>query len=191
MKKPFGFIASLCLAGAVVYAGPALAVQANPAPTPAPAPAASLTTGTNVHDSAGEVVGKIAQVEGGKVAVAVGDRGIVVPANAFVQTPKGPALNVTKAKLLASVAQAARENDAAVGAALKVGADVRSAGGSAVLGQVKAVAADSALLTTGAGDVTVPRSVLFVSNAGLATTLSAQQFATAVAQSKAAAAPSN
>ncbi|MBU0864836.1 MAG: hypothetical protein KJ789_09080, partial [Alphaproteobacteria bacterium] len=41
------------------------------------------------------------------------------------------------------------------------------------------------------GDVTVPRSVLFVSNAGPATTLLAQRFTTAVAQSKAAAAPEN
>ena len=59
MKKPFGFIVSLCLAGAAVNAGSAIAAQGNASPTPA-APAASLTPGTNVHDSAGEVIGKIA-----------------------------------------------------------------------------------------------------------------------------------
>ena len=104
MKKPFGFIASLCLAGAAVHGAPALATQGNPAPTAAPA--ATLTPGTKVRDSAGEVVGTIMQVEGGRVAVAVGNNGIVVPANAFMQTDNGPALSVTKAQLVASVQQA-------------------------------------------------------------------------------------
>lgn len=189
MKKPFGFIASLCLAGAAVYAVPVLATQENPAPAPAPtaAPAATLTPGTKVLDSAGEVVGTIVQAEGGRVAVAVGNNGIVVPAGAFVQTNKGPALNVTKAKLVASVAAAAKENAAALNKELKVGANVSSAGGNAVLGQVKAVADDSAVLATGQGDVTLPRSVLFATKTGLAANMSADQFAAAVAKAKGAA----
>lgn len=187
MKKPFGFIASLCLAGAAFHAGPVLATQENPAPAPAPAaaPAATLTPGTKVLDSAGEVVGTIVQAEGGRVAVAVGNNGIVVPANAFIQTNKGPALNVTKAKLVASVA--AKENAAALDKELKVGANVSSAGGNNVLGQVKAVADDSAVLATGQGDVTLPRSVLFATKTGLAANMSAEQFAAAVAKAKGAA----
>ena len=68
------------------------------------------------------------QVEGGRVAVAVGNNGIVVPANAFMQTDNGPALSVTKAQLVASVQQAAQENAAALDKELKVGANVSSAG---------------------------------------------------------------
>ncbi len=185
MKKPFGFIASLCLAGAAVHGAPALATQGNPAPTAAPA--ATLTPGTKVRDSAGEVVGTIMQVEGGRVAVAVGNNGIVVPANAFMQTDNGPALNVTKAQLVASVQQAAQENAAALDKELKVGANVSSAGGNSVLGQVKAVNADSAVLATGTGDVTLPRSLLFATKTGLAANLSGKQFAAAVAKAKGAA----
>ncbi len=187
MKKPFGFIASLCLAGAAFHAGPVLATQDSSAPAPAAAPAATLTPGTKVLDSAGEVVGTIVQAEGGRVAVAVGNNGIVVPAGAFIQTDKGPALNVTKAKLVASVTAAAKENAAALDKELKVGANVSSAGGNNVLGQVKAVADDSAVLATGQGDVTVPRSVLFATKTGLAANMSAEQFAAAVAKAKGAA----
>ncbi|OHD05815.1 hypothetical protein [Sphingopyxis sp. RIFCSPHIGHO2_12_FULL_65_19] len=185
MKKPFGFIALLCLAGTAVYGAPVLAAPGNPAPTAAPA--SMLTPGTKVHDSAGEVVGTIVQVEGGRVAVAVGNNGIVVPANAFVQTGKGPALNVTKAELVASVQQAAQKNAAALDKELKVGANVSSAGGNSVLGQVKAVNADAAVLATGKGDVTLPRSMLFATKTGLAANLSGKQFAAAVAKAKGAA----
>lgn len=193
MTKPFGFIASLCLAGAAFHAAPVLAAQDNPAPAPAPtaapsaAPAATLTPGTKVHDAAGEVVGTIVQVEGGRVAVAVGNNGIVVPANAFMQTNKGPALNVPKAELVASVQKAARDNAAALDKELKVGANVSSAGGNSVLGQVKAVNTDSAVLATGKGDVTMPRSMLFATKTGLAANMSGKQFAAAVAQAKGAA----
>ena len=185
MKKPFGFIASLYLAGTAVYGAPVLAAPGTPAPTAAPA--ATLTPGTKVHDSAGEVVGTIVQVEGGRVAVAVGNNGILVPANAFVQTGKGPALNVTKAELVASVQQAAQKNAAALDKELKVGANVSSAGGNSVLGQVKAVNADAAVLATGKGDVTLPRSMLFATKTGLAANLSGKQFAAAVAKAKGAA----
>ena len=82
---------------------------------------------------------------------------------------------------------AAKENAAALDKELKVGANVSSAGGNNVLGQVKAVADDSAVLATGHGDVTVPRSVLFATKTGLAANMSAEQFAAAVAKAKGAA----
>jgi hypothetical protein len=185
MKKPFGFVATLCaLCALPMTASAALAQQ--PA---AVQPVASVAPGAKVYDNAGQQVGTVAQVAGDKVAVAVGNNGIVVPLQALVQTEKGPALNVSKAELISSVEQSVKENAAALNTVLKVGADVRSAGGSKVLGTVKQVGDNSATLATAAGDVKMPRNVLFVSKAGLAANLTAGQFDEAVRNSKASSAP--
>ncbi|QDX26131.1 hypothetical protein FPZ54_08920 [Sphingomonas suaedae] len=184
MKKPLGFIAALCAAAA----GPVFAPSTLAQESVAPAPLSSLVPGKKVYDNAGEQLGTVAHVDGDKVAVKVGNTGIVVPAGAFVQTDQGPALNVAKASLIQSVQQAAKENAAALNFALKVGADVRSAGGSTVLGTVAEVGENSATLSTAEGPIKMRRDVLFVSKAGLAANLTAAQFAEAVRQSKAASA---
>lgn len=185
MKKPFGFVATLCALGAVPMAG-STALAQQPA---AVQPVTSIAPGAKVYDNAGQQVGTVAQVAGDKVAVAVGNNGIVVPLQALVQTEKGPALNASKAKIVASVEQSVKENAAALNTALKVGAEVRSAGGSKVLGTVKQVGANTATLATAAGDVKMPRNVLFVSKAGLAANLTAGQFDEAVRNSQASSAP--
>ncbi|MDR7062459.1 MULTISPECIES: hypothetical protein [unclassified Sphingopyxis] len=185
MEKPFGFVATLCALGAVpIAAASALAQQ-----SASMQPVASIAPGAKVYDNAGQQVGTVAQIAGDKVAVAVGNNGIVVPLQALVQTEKGPALNASKAEILASVEQSVKENAAALNSALKAGAEVHSAGGSKVLGTVKQVGDNSATLATTAGDVKIPRNLLFVSKAGLATNLTAGQFEEAVRKSLAASAP--
>lgn len=150
MPKPSGLLAALFLAGAALSAVPAAYTQEV-------APAASLTPGTKVYDQNGEVIGQIVKVMGDKVAVAIDGNGLVVPKGAFLKTKKGPALKAPKEKILA-VLREAETDAAAVDGALKPGAEVRSADGTAVLGKVKALAPQGAVLTTREGNVTMPRA---------------------------------
>lgn len=184
MKKPFGFVAALCALGAIP-----MAASAALSPQPATAqPGASIAPGAAVYDNAGQQIGTVAQVSEDKVAVAVGNNGVVVPRQAFIQTEKGLALDVSKSELIAAVEKSARDNAAALDSALKAGAEVRSAGGSKVLGTVKRVGENSATLATATGDIKMPRNLLFASEAGLAAKLTAAQFDAAVRQSQAASA---
>ena len=182
MPKSSGALAALCLIGAALSAVPA--VQAQEA-----ASSASLTPGTKVYDQAGEEIGQIVKVEGDKVAVAVNGSGLVVSKSAFLMTKKGPALKAPKAKIFA-VLKEAEADAAAVEGALKPGAEVRSADGAAVLGKVKAMAPQGAVLTTRDGNITMPRAAFFLSDKGLAVKVTKEQFVAGVraarAQKKAA-----
>lgn len=168
MAKHFGLITALCLAGAALVAGPAALAQEA-------APATSLTTGTKVYDQNGEEVGQIAKVSGDRVAVSIDGNGLVVPKSAFVKGGKGPALKAPKAKILAVLRQA-EADAAAVGGALKPGAEVRSADGAAVLGKVTALAPQGAVLSTREGNITMPRAAFFLSDKGLAVKVNERQF---------------
>jgi hypothetical protein len=178
MTKPLGLAALLCLTAAALPLAPAAAAQSGTA-----VPATALTPGTKVYDSAGEPVGTVAKVSGDKIAVAIDGNGLVVPRDAFVQTDKGPALKATKAKILAVLNEAERDAEA-VEAALKVGAEVRSADGAAVLGKVKAVTPQGAVMSTEQGDITMPRAAFFLSKSGLAAKVTAKQFADGVKQAR-------
>ena len=168
MSQPSGPLAALCLAGAALFASPV--VEARDA-----APTVSLTPGTKVYDQNGEEVGQIVKVAGDKVAVAIDGNGLVVPRDAFVKSGKGPALKAPKAKILA-VLKEAEADAAAVDGALKPGATVHSADGAAVLGKVKAIAPQGAVLTTGEGNITMPRAAFFLSAKGLAVKVNEKQF---------------
>lgn len=174
MPKPFGLLASLCL----VAVAPATAMAQGAAP------AAALTPGAKVYDNAGEEVGTIAKVAGDKVAVSIDGNGLVVPKDALVDGPKGPALQAPKAKILAVLEQAEKDA-AAVEGALKPGAAVHSADGKDVLGTVKSVSPQGALLTTGQGDITMPRSAFFLSDKGLAVKVTKQGFVEGMKAAKA------
>ncbi|PAL23647.1 hypothetical protein [Sphingopyxis sp. GW247-27LB] len=178
MTKTPGLAALLCLTAATLSAAPALAAQEG-----ASVPATALTPGAKVYDSAGEQVGTVAKVAGDKVAVAIDGNGLVVPRAAFVQTDKGPALKATKAKILAVLHEAERDA-AAVEAALKVGAEVRSADGAAVLGKIKALTPQGAVMSTGEGDITMPRAAFFLAKSGLAVKVTAAQFAEGVKKAR-------
>lgn len=160
MSKPFGAFAALCLAGATPLAAPSAQSQEAVAP-------ASLVVGTKVYDQNGEEVGQIAKLSGDRVAVSIDGNGLVVPKKAFVKSAKGPALKASKAKIVAVLKQA-EADAAAVDGALKPGAEVRSADGTAVLGTIRAMAPQGAVLTTSAGNITMPRAAFFLSERGLA-----------------------
>jgi len=169
---------ALSLSAAILAASPAQAVQKSGAVA-----ATELTPGTKVYDVDGKEVGTVAKVSGDKVAVAIEGNGLVVPRAAFVQTDKGPALKATKAKILAVLHEAERDA-AAVDAALKVGAEVRSADGAAVLGKIKAITPQGAVMTTGEGDITMPRAAFFLAKSGLAVKVTAAQFAEGVKKAR-------
>ena len=169
MPKPSRILAILCLAGAPLSGVPAAQAQGASS-------AASLTPGTKVYDQGGEEIGQIVKVEGDRIAIAIDGNGLVVPKGAFLMTGKGPALKAPKAKILA-VLKEAEADAAAVDGALKPGAEVRSADGAAVLGKVKAMAPEGAVLTTSEGNITMPRAAFFLSDKGLAVKVNEKQFA--------------
>jgi hypothetical protein len=181
MPKPYGPIAALCLASAITLSGPG--AQAQEA-----APAASLVAGAKVYDENGELVGQIAKVSGNRVAVSIDGNGLVVAKNAFVKSAKGPALKAQKAKIVAVLRQA-EADAAAVDGALKPGAEVRSADGTAVLGNVAALAPQGAVLTTSEGNITMPRAAFFLSEKGLAVKANEKQFLEGVRAARAQKAP--
>ncbi|SKB25161.1 hypothetical protein [Sphingopyxis flava] len=176
MTRVFGLALSLC--AAILAAGPAQAVQKSSAVA-----ASELTPGTKVYDVDGKEVGTVAKVSGDKIAVAIEGNGLIVPRAAFVRTDKGPALKATKAKIFAVLHEAERDA-AAVDAALKVGAEVHSADGAAVLGKIKAITPQGAVMTTGEGDITMPRAAFFLAKSGLAVKVTAAQFAEGVKKAR-------
>lgn len=183
MRQFASFLTSLSLGMAVAIAAPAMAQTSDQA-----AAKVNLAPGTVVFDSEGVEIGKISSASGPNVAVAMaGDRSVTLPGNAFGATDKGPAITITLAQLTAAVDKMAADQKAAVVAALQPGADVLSAGGTAIVGKIKLADADGAVVTTPAGDVRLPHAAFFMSDAGLATSFTADQFTSAVAEAKAAA----
>ncbi|WP_052071750.1 hypothetical protein [Sphingopyxis sp. MWB1] len=184
MRKFAALITTLSLGTAALSAAPALAQDA------AATAETKLAVGTKVFDSEKAELGTISAVQGANVVVDLGaGKQVTVPGNAFGMLEQGPTIGATKAQVLAAVDQAAAANDAKLNSVLVVGADVLSAQGAAVIGQVKLVEADGAVLTTPQGDIKLPRNALFVNAQGaLATSFTADQFNEAMAQASQAAA---
>lgn len=182
MRKRASIISSLSLALAVAAAAPAVAQD------DAVAAAIDLSPGTVIYDSTGAELGTVKDKADDNVIVAVGDRSVTLPAAAFGQTEKGPALGLTLADMNAALDKMAADADAALAAALQPGTDVRSADGAAVLGKVKAADAGSVVVGAAGGDLKIPRNAFFMSQAGLAVSFTAEQFATAQQQAGQAAA---
>src|SRR3546814_20424227 len=86
---------------------------------------------------------------------------VTLPANAFTQGDKGPAITITLAQLTAAIDKAAADNAAALTSALQSGADIRSAGGTAILGQVKLVHATGLIVTPPPRQVQQPQNPFF------------------------------
>ncbi len=182
MRKFASLMTSLSLGLAAAAGAPALAQQA-----PAATAAVKLEVGTTVYDSEGAEIGKVTTNDGTNVVVMLGDKQVGLPITSFGQGEKGPALGITVAQLLAGIEQQAAAAGAALDAALQPGADVRSAGGTTVVGKVKLVDADGVGVTTAQGDVRLPKSAFFMSPQGLATSFTAEQFAAAIAEATAGA----
>lgn len=154
----------------------------------------ALQPGADVRSANGTaILGKVklAVADGVVMTTPTGD--VKLPRNAFFVGQAGLATSFTAqqfADAMKQVNTAAAADDAAVAAALKPGADVRSLKGAAVLGKVKSASADAVVVTTPSGDdVSLPRSAFLMSPAGLAAAYTADQFAAAVAQATGAPAP--
>lgn len=173
MRKIAGFVTSISLGLAMVAASPAHAQQAEAAAQVA------LTPGAIVYDSEGAEIGPIASVVDPNVVVTMDGNPITLPGNAVGKTEKGLAIGITRAQLKAAVDQAAAANAQALQSALVPGTAVHSAGGSAVLGQVKLADAEGVVIATPTGDVKLPKHAFFMSSAGLATSFTAEEFAEA------------
>lgn len=184
MRKIAALVTTLFLSTAMAAGAPAKAQDA-------PAAAASgpdLSPGTIVYDSEGAAIGPIASEAGDNVVVTLNEKPVTLPKNAFAKGKKGPAITITVAQLSAAIDQAAAANAQALEAALKPGAEVRSANGSAVLGTVKLADASGVVVTTPSGDVKVPRNAFFVGQSGLQSSFTAEQFAAAMQQASQASA---
>ncbi|WOF44524.1 hypothetical protein KNJ79_06260 [Sphingopyxis indica] len=181
MRKIAVLLTSVSLGLAAVAAAPTMAAAQDAA-------GPNLTAGTTVYDSEGTEIGPISSVSGSNIVVTMNGKPVTLPANAFTQGDKGPAITITLAQLTAAIDKAAADNAAALTSALQPGADIRSAGGTAILGKVKLVDATGVVVTTPTGEVKVPKNAFFVSQQGLATSFTAEQFASAVAQANQASA---
>ncbi len=185
MRKIAAFVTSLSLGMALAAGAPAMAQDAAAA---APADGPDFTPGTTVYDSEGAEIGPVSSDAGDNVVITLNGNPVTLPKNAFTKTDKGPAITITLAQLTAAVGQAAAANEQALAAALVPGADIHGANGTAVLGKVKLVEGDNVVVTTPTGDVKLAKSAFFVSQAGLATNFTAEQFASAMEQANTAAA---
>lgn len=179
MRKYAGLFTSLALGMTFAASTPALAQQA-----PAAA-GVNLAPGTTVYDSEGVAIGPIVSAEGGNVVVTVGDKPAALPANAFMQTDKGPAITLTLAQLNAALEQQAAALDAQLTAALQPGTDIHSVQGKAVVGKVKSADAEGVIVATAQGDVRLPRKAFFVAAQGLTTSFTAEQFTAAITEATA------
>ncbi|MBL0914009.1 MAG: hypothetical protein IBJ13_00360 [Sphingopyxis sp.] len=180
MRKNAGFITALSLALAAT-AGTAAIAQ-----TPPAAAAIKFDTGAIVHDSEGKEIGPIASSDGTNVVVTMDGKPVALPANAFQQTDKGLAITITHAQLSAALNQQAADASATLEAAFKPGAEIRGVGGKTVVGTVKLADAEGVVVTTPKGEARVPRKAFFLSDVGLQTSFTAEQFAEAVAEVSAA-----
>lgn len=180
MRKNAGFITALSLTLAAT-AGTAALAQ-----TPPAAAAIKFDTGAIVHDSEGKEIGPIASSDGTNVVVTMDGKPAALPANAFQQTEKGLAITITREQLDAALSQQAADANATLEAAFKPGAEIRGVGGKTVVGTVKLADAEGVVVTTPKGEARVPRKAFFLSDVGLQTSFTAEQFAQAVAEVSAA-----
>lgn len=184
MRKFAGFVTTLSLSLAAAAGAPALAQDA-----PAAASTVKLDAGTIVYDSEGAAIGPITSNDGTNVVIDISGKQVALPKTSFGQNAKGPVLGITLAQLTAGIEQQAAQAAAALDAALVPGADIKSAKGAAVVGKVKSADADGVVVTTAQGDVRLPRNAFFMAAQGLSTSFTAEQFAAAIAEARAAGTP--
>lgn len=179
-------------AAAFALAATALPISAAYAQqTAAPAASAQVAAGDSVYDPDGALVGTVESLNGDAAIVAVGDKKIGLPLNAFAKNDKGLLIGSKVDELKAAIAKQEAEAAAQLTAALVAGADVRSVDGSEVVAKVKSVEGDNVFLTTPQGDVGLPKSGFFLPAHGLSMAFTADQFKQAVAQANAAAPAAN
>jgi hypothetical protein len=179
MKKQFA-IAALAAVALSPLAAHAQAASA-PAGQAAPAAGATPTVGAKVYDTAGGEVGTVEKVEGGNAVVYTGTKRATLPAAAFAKNDKGLVIAMTQAQLNSAVAAAETKASGSLDAALVADAQVKSKDGS-VVGTIQKVEGDNVTIAlTDGGPVTVTKQYLTAGAGGLALTMNAAEFKSAVA----------
>ena len=184
------------IAAAALSPMTAFAQAAAPAPAPAAtagaaAPAAAPTVGAKVYDPQGAEVGAIEKVDAANAVVYTGTKRATLPLAAFAKNEKGLLISMSQAQLNSAVAAAEAQTTSALGAKLVADAAIKSKDGTSV-GKVQKVEGDNVTITlTDGNPVTVTKQYLTVgADGGLALTMNAAEFKSAVsAASSTAAAP--
>lgn len=177
MRNFTRFMTGLSLGMVAAIGAPALAQT-----TTAAASDLKLDPGTMIYDPEGKEIGPVASSDGTNVVITVGGKQVALPKTSFMAGDKGPAITLTLAQLTAWLDQQAAASASALDAALTPGADIRSAKGAAIVGKVKSSDAEGVVVTTAQGDVRLPKNAFFMSQQGLATSFTADQFAAAIAE---------
>jgi len=185
------------IAAAALSPMTAFAQAASPAPAPAAttaaAPAAAPTVGAKVYDPQGAEVGAIEKVDAANAVVYTGTKRATLPLAAFAKNEKGLLISMSQAQLNSAVAAAEAQTSSALGAKLVADAAIKSKDGTSV-GKVQKVEGDNVTITlTDGNPVTVTKQYLTVgADGGLALTMNAAEFKSAVsAASSTAAAPAS
>lgn len=180
MKYQIATAAALALG----VAAPALAQQpATPAAT-APAPA-EIAVGTQIFGSDGAVIGTVARIEGDVALVAVGERGIPIPAAAIVAAQAGPTVNITRSDLVTQFDRQMAQMEAQLEAELVAGAAVQTADGQP-LGTIQSREADAIVVAGDIGQMTLSKPMLALGPQGtLVVRATMEQIRQAMAQSAA------
>lgn len=178
MKHFHKLTAALLMASAGMATSAAYAQEA----TAEAAPAVTVKVGDTIYDSEGALVGDVSEVNGNTAIIAVGEKKVGLPLNAFGKNDKGIIIGSTVAQLKASLAEQEAAATAALASAIVADAEVRSVNGSEVLGKVKSTEGDNVILTTEKGDVTLPKRAFFLPEHGLSVAFTAEQFQQALSQ---------
>lgn len=146
------------------------------------APSVEVTVGATVYGPQGAEVGKIEKVEGGTAVLNTGKHSASLATSAFGKNEKGLLVSMTREQLDGAVEAAAAKAQAALDAALVVGAAVRSSDHQP-MGTVKALSADGVVTIDRAGKVFAMRKDAFAADAnGLTLRAPAAQIEAALAQ---------
>lgn len=165
--KVFG----LLLAASAALSIPGMASAQAPA-SAASAPA--LTVGATIYDTQGGEVGKIDSMTADAVVVDTGANKATLPKTAFGSGAKGPTLTITKAQIDEQVAAATQKANAALEAALVVGAEVKGKAGTPI-GTVKEVTGEQVVIGRAAGPVALSKKAIALGAQGLYISMTAEE----------------
>lgn len=154
------------IAAMLAFAGaPPLAAQSAPAPALGGQASAGIANGTSIVGSDGKEIGTVAGTRGDMVYLQVGERTIPVASAAISQGANGPTIATTRGELVSQFDAQLAAYEAKLNAAVKEGAEVRTADNQA-LGQIVAVADEAVRVDGSDGPVTLPRMALALDRAG-------------------------
>ncbi|WP_226895889.1 hypothetical protein [Polymorphobacter sp. PAMC 29334] len=180
-----GFAMRFTTALLLCLAIPVVAMAQTPAPASA---AAQVKAGAKVFDTSGGEVGTIDAVNGDVAVVTTGTNKVSIPTASFGAGAAGPVLAMTKVQLDAAASAAAAKSAEAAKAALKPGTEVHGSAGT-VIGTVKALDGEFAMVTTPKGDVRLPTTLFGMAASGLTIGMSSAEFDKAVSAATAGGAP--